>query len=166
MLEKCVLTILELNWNQRLEHKETKLNICHRIGARRPHNCKQVISRRRKNENVFKMPKDEKCTCKAYKNSVFHCQICKFVGFLLPSSSWLLKLLYESFHAVVWRRFLKLPFFLHVRRIIVCTRNGSCFPKSLGVSYSTIRDDVTNRANVNDFCLHSLKSNGSSANEA
>ena len=28
MLEKCVLTILELNWNQRLGHK-TKLNICH-----------------------------------------------------------------------------------------------------------------------------------------
>ena len=24
--------------------------------------------------------------------TVFHCQICKFVGFLLPSSSWLLKL--------------------------------------------------------------------------
>ena len=29
MLEKCVLTILELNWNQRLRHKKTKLNICH-----------------------------------------------------------------------------------------------------------------------------------------
>ena len=28
MLEKCLLTILELNWNQRLGHK-TKLNICH-----------------------------------------------------------------------------------------------------------------------------------------
>ena len=28
MLEKCVLTILELNWNQRLGHKKTKLNIC------------------------------------------------------------------------------------------------------------------------------------------
>ena len=27
MLEKCVTTILELNWNQRLGHK-TKLNIC------------------------------------------------------------------------------------------------------------------------------------------
>ena len=27
MLEKCVLTILELNWNQHLGHKETKLNI-------------------------------------------------------------------------------------------------------------------------------------------
>ena len=29
MLEKCVLTILELNWNQRLGHKQTKLDICH-----------------------------------------------------------------------------------------------------------------------------------------
>ena len=28
MLEKCVLTILELNWNQRLGHEKTKLNIC------------------------------------------------------------------------------------------------------------------------------------------
>ena len=54
--------------------------------------AKQVISRRRKNENVLKMSKDEKCTCKACKNTVFHCQICKFVGFLLPSSSWLLML--------------------------------------------------------------------------
>ena len=39
MLEKCVLTILELNWNQRSGHKKTKI-------------AKQVISRRRKNENV------------------------------------------------------------------------------------------------------------------
>ena len=53
---------------------------------------KKVISRRRKNENVFTMSKDEKCTCKACKNTVFHCQICKFLGFLFPSSSWLLKL--------------------------------------------------------------------------
>ena len=29
MLEKCVLTILELKRNQRLGHKTTKLNICH-----------------------------------------------------------------------------------------------------------------------------------------
>ena len=46
--------------------------------------AKQVISRRRKNENVFKMSKNEKCTCKACKNTVFPCQICTFVGFLLP----------------------------------------------------------------------------------
>ena len=31
MLEKCVLTILELNWNQRLEHEKTKLNIWHHM---------------------------------------------------------------------------------------------------------------------------------------
>ena len=54
--------------------------------------AKQVISRRRKNENVYKMSKNEKCTCKACKNTVFHFQLCKFVCFLLPSASWLLKL--------------------------------------------------------------------------
>ena len=31
MLEKCVITILELNWNQRLGDKKTKLNICHHM---------------------------------------------------------------------------------------------------------------------------------------
>ena len=31
MLEKCFLTILELNWNQRLGHRRTKLNICHHM---------------------------------------------------------------------------------------------------------------------------------------
>ena len=31
MLEKSVLTILELNWNQRLGYKKTKLNICHHM---------------------------------------------------------------------------------------------------------------------------------------
>ena len=53
--------------------------------------AKQIISRRRKNENVFKMSKDEKCTCKACKNS-FSLSNKQIYGFLLPSSSWLLKL--------------------------------------------------------------------------
>ena len=54
---------------------------------------KQVISRCRKDENVFKMSKGEKCTCKACKNTVFQCQIImQICGVLLPSSSWLLKL--------------------------------------------------------------------------
>ena len=88
MLEKCVVTDLELNWNQRLGYKKTKINYyAHVVHT----TAKQVISRRRKNENVFKMSKDDKCTCKACKNTVFHFQICKFV-FLLPSWSWLLKL--------------------------------------------------------------------------
>ena len=69
MLEKFVLTILELNWNQRLGHKKTKKSIeLLSSYARVVHTtAKQVISRRRKNENVFKMSKDEKCTCKACK---------------------------------------------------------------------------------------------------
>ena len=87
---KEILTILELNWTQRLEqdkieHLSSYAHVVCTTG-------KQVISRRRKNEDVFTMSKDEKCTCKACKNPVFHCQICKFVGVLLPSSSWLLKL--------------------------------------------------------------------------
>ena len=38
------------------------------------------------------MSKNERCTCKTCKNTVFHCQIRKFATFVLPSSSWLLKL--------------------------------------------------------------------------
>ena len=63
MLEKCVLTILELNWNQRLGHKRTKLNICHHMLTSSTQ-LQNVISHLRKNENVFKMSKDKKCTCK------------------------------------------------------------------------------------------------------
>jgi len=77
---KCALTILDLNWNQRLgqdkiEHLSLYAHVVHTT-------AKKVISRHRKNENVFKMSKDEKCTCKACKKTVFHCQICKFVGFV------------------------------------------------------------------------------------
>ena len=73
MLEKCVLTILELNWNQRLlGHKKTKIELDLSSYAHVVHtNAKQVILRRRKNESVFKMSKDEKCTCKACKNTIF-----------------------------------------------------------------------------------------------
>ena len=73
----------------KIEHLSSYAHVVHTT-------AKQVISRRRKNEDVFEMSKDEKCTCKACKNTVFHCQICKFVGFLLPSSSWLLKLPFNS----------------------------------------------------------------------
>ena len=31
MLEKYLLTVLELIWNQRLGHKKAKLNICHHM---------------------------------------------------------------------------------------------------------------------------------------
>ena len=69
----------------KIEHLSSYAHVVHTT-------AKQVISCRRKNEKVFKMSKGEKCTCKACRNTVFHCQICKFVGFLWPSSSWLLEL--------------------------------------------------------------------------
>ena len=83
------LNILELNWNQLLGHNKTTFVIyAHVVHT----TAKPLISRSRKNENVFKMSKDEKCTCKACKTIVFYCRIWKFVGFLLLSLSWLLKL--------------------------------------------------------------------------
>ena len=69
----------------KIEHLSSYAHVVHTT-------AKQVISCRGKNEKVFKVSKSEKCTCKACKNTVFHCQICKFVGVLLPSSSWLLEL--------------------------------------------------------------------------
>ena len=91
LLAKCVLTILELNWNRRLRDKTTKLNIRHHILAQVVHTtAKKFISRRGKNENVYEMSKNENCTCKVCKTIAFHRQICKFVTFLLLPSSWLL----------------------------------------------------------------------------
>ena len=80
-LENCVLTILELNWNRRLGHKKTKLNICHRMltSFTQLQNWSfHVVERTR---TSTKCEKNEICTCKACKNTIFHCQICKFVGF-------------------------------------------------------------------------------------
>ena len=96
MLEKSVLTILELNWNQRLGHEKTKLNICHHMLAsstQLQNKSFHVVERTRTSTKCQKM---KKCTCKACKNTVFHCQICKFVGFSFPLSSWLLKLPIQS----------------------------------------------------------------------
>ena len=80
MLEKCVLIILELNWNQRFRDEATKLNICHHMRSSSMHTtAKQVISRRRKNENVFKMSKDEKMhvqSVQKYYFSLSNMQIC------------------------------------------------------------------------------------------
>ena len=80
MLEKCVPTILELNWNQRFGPEKTKLNLCH-------HMLTSFTQLKNRSFHVV-----ERTGTSACKNTVFHCQICKFVGFLLPSSSWLLKL--------------------------------------------------------------------------
>ena len=59
------------------------LNVCTRV--RRPHNY------------GTEMYKNENCTCKACKTIFFQCQICKFVTFLLPSSSCLPKVPFAAF---------------------------------------------------------------------
>ena len=110
--------ILELNWNQRLGHKTTKLNICHhmlRSSTRLQNRSSHVVERTR-------MSKDEKCTCKACKNTVFHWEICKFVGFLLPLSSWLLKLLNRELKHRGHRDFRFRPFLDRI-----CTKKTSDF---------------------------------------
>ena len=57
----------------KIEHLSSYAHVVHTT-------AKQIIPRRRKDENVFRMSIDEKCSCKECKNIVFHCQICKFVG--------------------------------------------------------------------------------------
>ena len=54
--------------------------------------AKQVISCHPLDKNSYRMHKNEKCTCKVCKTTVFHCLICKFVMSLSPSLSCLLKL--------------------------------------------------------------------------
>ena len=91
MLEKCFLTILELNWNQRLGHKRTKLNICRHMltsSTQLQNRSFHVVERKRTSSKCQKMKNARAKRAKI----LFHCQICKFVGFLLSSSLWLLKL--------------------------------------------------------------------------
>ena len=78
MLEKCVLTILELNWNQRFGHKKTKLNICYHMltSSMQPQNMSFHV---KKNDNVFEMSKNEKIhvqSMQKYCFSLSDMQIC------------------------------------------------------------------------------------------
>ena len=73
-------------------NKQTKFNICHHmltLSTQLQNRSFHVVGRTR---TSAKCPKIKKCTCKACKTIVLHCQICKFVTFLLLSSLWLLKL--------------------------------------------------------------------------
>ena len=75
-------------------YKKTQLNIRHH--ALKSSSQLQNWSFHVVERTSTKCQKMKKCTCKACKNTVFHCQICKFVGFLL-SSSRLLKVPYREF---------------------------------------------------------------------
>ena len=85
MLEKCVLTILELNWN--LEHKKKKLNICHHV----------LTSSTQVQNRLFHVVERTRISSKCQKMKSARVKILFFIvkyanlfGFLLPSSSWLL----------------------------------------------------------------------------
>ena len=89
MPEKCALTILELNWNQRLgqdkiEHLSTYAHVVHTT-------AKKVISRHRKNEDVFKMSKKWKMhvqSVQKYCFSLSNMQICGvFVAVVVAKNS-------------------------------------------------------------------------------
>ena len=85
MLEKCILTILQLNWNQRLGHKETKLKICHHmltLSTQLQNRSFHVVERTRTSSQCQKI-KNARAKCKACKHTIFHGQICKFEGFFV-----------------------------------------------------------------------------------
>ena len=70
LLAKCVLSILELNWNQRFRAKKIKLKIIVLTSSTQLQN-REVIPRRRKDQNGYEMNKHEKYTkCKG-NNGVF-----------------------------------------------------------------------------------------------
>ena len=71
-LAKCVLTNLELMWNQPFRDKRTKFKICHHmLESSTDTTAKQVISRRGKNEDVCEMSQMKNCTCNSVQTSYF-----------------------------------------------------------------------------------------------
>ena len=95
MLEKCVLTVLELNWNKRLGHKKTKLNICHHMltsSTQLQNRSFHVVERTRTSSKCQKMKyaraKRTKIPFSIVKYAKLHFQM----TFSLPSPSCLLKL--------------------------------------------------------------------------
>ena len=73
MPEKCAFTIVQLKWNQclgpdKIEHLSLYAHVVHTT-------AKKVISRHRKNENVFKISKDEKMHVQKYCFSLSNMQI-------------------------------------------------------------------------------------------
>ena len=84
--------LLQVTSTLRTRQNWTFVIIC----SRRPPNRKTGHFRSQKERERLRNVKNENCTCKACKTIVcmhiFDNQICKFVGFMMPSSSWLRKL--------------------------------------------------------------------------
>ena len=79
MLEKCVLTILELNWNQHSSHKKTKLNICHYMltsSTQLQNRSFHVVERTRTSSKCQKIKNARAKRAKKYCFSLSNMQIC------------------------------------------------------------------------------------------
>ena len=80
MREKCVLTILELNWNQRFGDKKTKLNICPHMLTSSPqlqNGSFQVVERTRTSSKYPKMKNARAKRAKKYCFPLTNIQICE-----------------------------------------------------------------------------------------
>ena len=96
MLKKCVLTFLELNWNKRLGHKWIKLNICHHMlmsSTQLQNRSSHVLERTRTSSKCQKM---KNARAKRAKILFSIDKYANLWGFLLPSSSCLLKLPFKA----------------------------------------------------------------------
>ena len=79
MLEKCVLTVLELSWNKRLGHKKTKLNICHHMltsSTQLQNKSFHVVERTRTSSKCQKMKYARAKRAKILFSIVKYIQIC------------------------------------------------------------------------------------------
>ena len=92
MLEKCVLTILELNWNRRFGLKKTKLSICHHLlpsSTQLQNRSFHVVERTWTSTKCQKM---KNARAKRANVLFFIVKHANLWWFSFPLSSWLLKL--------------------------------------------------------------------------
>jgi len=71
--------IMELDWNQLFRAERTKLEILLSSATSSTQQQNMLFHVVEKDKNGFEMYKDEKCTYKACKTTVFHNNTCKFV---------------------------------------------------------------------------------------
>ena len=128
MLEKCVLTILELNYNQRSAHKKTKINICHHMlmsSTQLQNRSFHVVERRRTSSKCQKM---KHAHAKHAKILFFIVKYANLWGFYCRSSRGCLSSLLTSDN----------PTLSHYRAYILCGLFNSKVIKIIGNTNSQL----------------------------
>jgi len=96
MLEKCALTILELNCNQGLGNKKKKLNNCHHMPTSPTQLQNRLFHVVERTKTSSKCQNMKEARAKRAKILFFIVKYVNLWCFFLPSSSWLLKLPIED----------------------------------------------------------------------